>query len=147
MKARMSLTVLFAAASVAVNAANITVTSFDEHQSAATALRAKPGDTITLPALESGSYAVGNARFASISGDVVTAVEPGILAVYQIGADGVAIDAVLPVVILPQPTAGGRVFICNESHWSWGQDGWCTGEGAWINEIGKKHTSELQSRI
>ena len=133
MNARMSLMVLFAAASVAVNAANITVTSFDEHQSAATALRAKPGDTITLPALESGSYAVGNARFASISGDVVTAVEPGILAVFQIGSDGVAIDAVLPVFILPEPTAGGRVFILQDNHWSVDQRGWCTGEGAWIN--------------
>jgi hypothetical protein len=131
----MSLTVLFAAASVAVNAANITVTSFNDHQSAATALRVRPGDTITLPALESGSYAVGNARFASISGDVVTAVEPGILAVYQIGSDGVAIDAVLPVFILPEPTAGGRVFICDVDHWSLGNggSGWCNGDGGWIN--------------
>lgn len=135
MNARMSLTVLFAAASVAVNAANHAVTSFDKHQSAATALRVRPGDTITLPALESGSYAVGNARFASISENVVTAVEPGILAVFQIGSDGVAIDAVLPVFILPEPTAGGRVFICDVDHWSLGNggSGWCNGDGGWIN--------------
>ena len=54
------------------------------------ALRVKPGDTVSLPALAEGSYKVTNARYATLAqdGSTLEILEPGMLGVQQLAADG-----------------------------------------------------------
>ena len=60
------------------------------------------GDTVTLPA---GEYTVNNPRVASISGNTVTALEPGFTGVIDSGSN------VGGIIVRPTPGGSGRVFV------------------------------------
>ena len=56
----------------------VSVSDIMEHASAATAVRVRPGDVVTLPELSgTARYLVGNKLFGSLKGNVLTALRPG----------------------------------------------------------------------
>ena len=100
----------------------VSITDFAPYQSAETAVEVRVGDVITLPGLSgTDTYYLGNNRFASLDGNVVTATEPGILGVFHVAAEG-ATTNVLPVLVLPEPTGDGAVFILKDGEIG---NNWC----------------------
>lgn len=65
------------------------------------------GDTVVLPTLGEGEYTINNTRVASISGNTVTALEPGFTGVVNPSS------AVGGIVVLPAVGGAGRVFVAN----------------------------------
>lgn len=63
------------------------------------------GDTVVLPTLGEGEYTINNTRVASISGNTVTALEPGFTGVVNPSS------AVGGIVVLPTVGGSGRVFV------------------------------------
>ena len=62
------------------------------------------GDTVTLP---TGEYTINNPRVASISGNTVTALEPGFTGVIDSGSN------VGGIIVRPTPGGSGRVFVAS----------------------------------
>ena len=92
----------------------IYVDDIPSHCSADGVLHAWPGDAIVLPSLEEGeSYKVLNGSFASISDNVLTALEPGILGVRCI--DSASVTNVLPVLILPEKIGAGAIYLFDQA--------------------------------
>ena len=60
------------------------------------------GDTVVLPA---GEYTINNPRVASISGNTVTALEPGFTGVIDASSN------VGGIIVRPTPGGSGRVFV------------------------------------
>ena len=60
------------------------------------------GDTVVLPA---GEYTINNPRVASLSGNTVTALEPGFTGVLDAGSN------VGGIIVRPTPGGSGRVFV------------------------------------
>ncbi len=84
------------------------------HLSAERALRMRSGDSIALPTLfGDASYQVLNEHFATLSGNVITALKPGIVGVRCVDASH--ITNILGVVILPEPIGAGSIYILKES--------------------------------
>lgn len=84
------------------------------HASAVNALWMKPGDRAVLPELEgSAFYQVLNDRFASLDGNVLLALEPGIVGVRCVDANFVT--NVMGVVILPDAIGSGSIYVFKES--------------------------------
>ena len=77
------------------------MTDIADHTTAETALRVRPGDVVTLPELVgTASYIVGNTLVGSLSGNVLTALRPGILGIHCVGNDGAT--NTLAVLVLPE---------------------------------------------
>ena len=91
-----------------------------DYASAATALKVKPGDQITLPPLAGlASYKVLNRSFLSLDGLVLTALKPGIVGVEAYGADG-ALVATMGVIVLPEKIGNGNIYIKKDKSENWG---------------------------
>ena len=92
------------------------------------ALRVKAGDTVSLPVLSEGSYKVTNARYAELGQDgaTLTILEPGMLGVQQLAADGTTVVTTGAILVVPDAIGGGRVFVWNPTHWD--SANWCTSE-------------------
>ena len=94
---------------------------------AATAILLDVGDTVVFPPT------VGNARYVNLSGhrflsqsgNVFTALEPGIAAVEVYGADGALVGTAV-VLVKPDMQQGGRVFIYDPSarNEKWSKQDW-----------------------
>lgn len=65
------------------------------------------GDTVVLPTLAEGEYTINNPRVASISGNTVTALEPGFTGVIDSSSN------VGGIIVRPTPGGSGRVFVAN----------------------------------
>ena len=63
------------------------------------------GDTVTLPTLAEGEYTINNPRVASISGNTVTALEPGFTGVIDASSN------VGGIIVRPAVGGSGRVFV------------------------------------
>jgi len=91
------------------------------HASAEGALWMRPGDVVLLPPVAgSGFYQVLNPRFATIDGNTLTALEPGIVGVRCVDAN--AGTTVMGVVILPDAIGGGNVYVFKETKRNNGYD-------------------------
>ncbi len=91
------------------------------HASAEGALWMRPGDVVLLPPVAgSGFYQVLNPRFATIDGNTLTALEPGIVGVRCVDAN--AVTTVMGVVILPDAIGSGNVYVFKESKRNNGYD-------------------------
>ena len=90
------------------------------HASAATALKIKPGDTITLPSvLEPAHYLVLNQSFLSQQDNVFTAIKPGIVGIEVYGADG-TLATTMAVIVLPEKIGNGNIYIKKDKSENWG---------------------------
>ena len=100
-------------AEIGSGTSGIYIDDIPSHCSADGVLHVCPGDAIVLPSLEEGeSYKVLNDSFASISGNVLNALEPGILGVQCI--DSASVTNVLPVLILPKRTGNGTIYVFDQ---------------------------------
>ena len=91
-----------------------------DHASAATALKVKPGDQITLPPLAGlASYKILNHSFLSLDGTVLTALKPGIVGVEAYGADA-ALVATIGIIVLPEKIGNGNIYIKKDKSENWG---------------------------
>lgn len=92
----------------------VTVTDVAAHASAATAIRIRPGDVVTLPELSgNASYTVMHDRFLSLDGNILTALEPGIAGVKCVDSAGA--ETTLAVLVLPEVIGNGSIYIYDES--------------------------------
>ncbi len=108
-------------APIGAGSSGFAVSSAADYKSAEGALRVRPGDSIVLPAIRGPiSYEVLNPRFASVGGNVVTALEPGIVGVRCVDA-GYATN-VMGVIVLPDPIGSGGVYIFKESKYAGSYD-------------------------
>lgn len=86
------------------------------------------GDTVVLPA---GEYTINNPRVASISGNTVTALEPGFTGVIDSSSN------VGGIIVRPTPGGSGRVFVASLdtdtllAHTGVVQLNWCD-ENSWL---------------
>ena len=97
-------------ATIATGATAVSVADIMEHASAATAVRVKPGDIVTLPELSgTAQYIVGNKLFGSLKGNVLTALRPGILGIHCVGNDGAT--NTMAVLVLPEKVGNGNIYI------------------------------------
>ena len=88
----------------------VSVSDIMEHASAATAVRVRPGDVVTLPELSgTARYLVGNKLFGSLKGNVLTALRPGILGIHCVGNDGAT--NTMAVLVLPEKIGNGDIYI------------------------------------
>ena len=112
----------------AVQAATHQVAALSDLAGVNKALRVKAGDTVSLPALSEGAYKVTNARYASLGQDgaTLTILEPGMLGVQQLAADGATIVTTGAILVVPDAIGSGRVFVWNPTHWD--SANWCTSE-------------------
>ena len=112
----------------AVQAATHEVAALSDLAGVNKALRVKAGDTVLLPALSEGSYKVTNARYAELGQDgaTLTILEPGMLGVQQLAADGTTVVTTGAILVVPDAIGGGRVFVWNPTHWD--SANWCTSE-------------------
>ena len=102
-------------ATIAPGSMAVAVSDFTEHQSAETSVRVNIGDMIMLPELAGTDfYYLGNNRFASLDGNVLTATEGGILGVFCVTEDGATTNA-LPVIVLPDAVGNGSVYVYKET--------------------------------
>ena len=102
-------------ATIALGSMAVAVSDFTEHQSAETFVRVNIGDVITLPELAGTDfYYLGNNRFASLDGNVLTAIEGGILGVFCVTDDGATTNT-LPVIVLPKAVGNGSVYVYKET--------------------------------
>ena len=100
--------------SVVPGATSTVVADVSAYASAAGALWVRPGDVAVLPELTGGAtYQVLNDRFASISGNALTALEPGIVGIRCVDANFVT--NVMGVVVLPDAIGGGSVYVYDET--------------------------------
>ena len=101
-------------ATIAPGSMAVAVSDFTGHQSAETSVRVNIGDVITLPELAGTDfYYLGNNRFASLDGNVLTATEGGILGVFCV-SDGGATTNTLPVIVLPEKIGNGDIYILKD---------------------------------
>ena len=108
-------------APVEADSSGFAVSSAADYKSAEGALRVRPGDKIVMPAIRGPvSYEVLNPRFASVSGNVVTALEPGMVGVRCVDA-GYTTN-VMGVIVLPDPVGNGGVYIFKESKYAGSYD-------------------------
>lgn len=92
----------------------VTVTDVAAHASAATAIRIRPGDVVTLPELfGTASYTVMHDRFLALDGNILTALEPGIAGVKCIDTAGA--ETTLAVLVLPEVIGNGSIYIYDET--------------------------------
>ena len=97
-------------ATIATGATAVSVADIMEHASAATAVRVKPGDVVTLPELSgTARYIVGNKLFGSLDGNVLTALRPGILGIHCV--DNESNTNTLAVLVLPEKIGNGDIYI------------------------------------
>ena len=111
------------------------------------ALRVKAGDTVSLPVLSEGSYKVTNARYAELGQDgaTLTILEPGMLGVQQLAADGTTIVTTGAILVVPDAIGSGRVFVWNPTHWD--SANWCTSESpVWTIVEGEGTASDYPCR-
>ena len=109
-------------AAIAPGSAAVTVTDIAAHMTAATALRVRPGDVVTLPEpVGTDTYELGNALFGSLDGNVVTALRPGILGIRAV-SDGGATTNTLAVLVLPEKIGNGDIYVLKDESFSsnWG---------------------------
>ena len=100
-EAACALTVLFCAS--VLQASEIAVSDFSAICGWSTnAVVCAVGDTVVLPA---GEYTINNPRVASISGNTVTALEPGFTGVIDASSN------VGGIIVRPTPGGSGRVFV------------------------------------
>ena len=132
-------------ATVAPGSTAVAVGDRTEHMSVATAIRVRPGDVVTLPRLSgTESYALGNNLFATLDGNVLTALRPGILGVHFTGNDG-AVQTVA-VLVLPDKIAGGDIYIyANDTDKTtfWTVPANWTKVGAETNDSYPKNTNDI----
>ena len=102
-------------ATIAAGSTSAAVDDIMDHASAATAIRVKPGDVVTLPELYGTAYyIVGNKLFGSLEGNVLTALRPGILGIHCVGNDGAT--NTMAVLVLPEQIEGGDIYVFKEKH-------------------------------
>ena len=100
-------------APLTAGSASVTVSDIMDHASAATAVRVRPGDVVTLPELSgTAHYILGNALFGSLEGNVLTALRPGILGIHCVGNDGAT--NTMAVLVLPERIGGGNIYVYKE---------------------------------
>lgn len=98
-------------------AACIVVADVLAHASAASALWVRLGDVVILPeATGNVSYQVLNERFASVEGNALTALEPGIVGVRCV--DAACNTNIMGVVVLPDAIGSGSVYVYDETKWN-----------------------------
>ncbi len=110
------------AAPISAGSTAVSVSDFANHQSAEDSVRVRVGDVVTLPELAGTDfYYLGNNRFGSLEGNVLTATEPGILGVFRV-TDAGATTNTLPVVVLPEKIGSGNIYILKDNSVgnSWG---------------------------
>ena len=91
------------------------------HASAEGALWMRPGEVVLLPPVAgSGFYQVLNERFATVEGNTLTALEPGIVGVRCVDAN--AGETIMGVVILPDAIGDGNVHVFKETKRNNGYD-------------------------
>ena len=101
-------------ATIAPGSTAVGVSDFAEHQSSETSVRVRVGDVVTLPELAGADfYYLGNNRFGSLVGNVLTATEPGILGVFRV-TDAGATTNTLPVIVLPEKIGNGDIYILKD---------------------------------
>lgn len=101
-------------ATIAEGSTAVFVSDITEHASAETALRVHPGDVVTLPELGvSSQYILGNKLFASLDGNVLTALRPGIVGVHCIDNDSAT--NTLAVLVLPEKIGNGDIYVFKDS--------------------------------
>ena len=103
------------AAPISAGSTAVSVSDFANHQSAEDSVRVRVGDVVTLPELAGTDfYYLGNNRFGSLEGNVLTATEPGILGVFRV-TDAGATTNTLPVVVLPEKIGSGDIYILKDN--------------------------------
>ena len=108
-------------ATIASSSTSVFVSDIMDHVSAETAVRVHQGDVVTLPELSgSEQYIVGNKLFASLDGNVLTALRPGIVGVHCIGNDSTT--NTLAVLVLPEKIGNGDIYIFKDASVG---DNWC----------------------
>ena len=131
---------------VTPGSAAVSVSSVSDHVSSATALRLHVGDVATLPELAgTASYTVMNGRFLSLDGNVLTALEPGIVGVKCIDTAGA--QNTLAVIVLPEAIGSGSVYV-NKETVSTGDRIWtsaaaCEKVGAETNDSWPKNADDI----
>ncbi|MBQ6102715.1 MAG: hypothetical protein IJL06_03500, partial [Kiritimatiellae bacterium] len=91
------------------------------HASAEGALWMRPGEVVLLPPVAgSGFYQSLNERFATVEGNTLTALEPGIVGVRCVDAN--AVTTIMGVVILPDAIGSGNVYVFKETKRNNGYD-------------------------
>ena len=101
-------------ASVTPDGTSTVVNDISDHASAVGALWMCPGDMAMLPQLTGhDSYQVLNPRFASIDGNELTALEPGIVGIRYLDPTGAA--TVMGVIVLPDAIGSGSVYVFKET--------------------------------
>ena len=99
---------------VTLGSAAVSVSSVSDHVSSATAVRLHVGDVATLPELAgSASYKAMNGRFCSLDGNVLVAIEPGIVGVQCV--DTAFNTNTLAVIVLPEAVGSGSVYVYKET--------------------------------
>ncbi len=99
---------------VTPGSAAVSVSPISDHVTSATAVRLHVGDVATLPELAgAASYTVMNGRFLSLSGNVLTALEPGIVGVKCVDVAGA--ETTLAVIVLPEAIGAGSVYVYKET--------------------------------
>ena len=109
-------------APISAGSTAVSVSDFANHQSAEDSVRVRVGDVVTLPELTGTDfYYLGNNRFGSLEGNVLTATEPGILGVFRV-TDAGATTNTLPVIVLPEKIGNGDIYILKDNSIgnSWG---------------------------
>ena len=100
---------------IAPGSTAVPVSDIAEHMTAATSVRVHTGDVVTLPELSgTDSYIVGNKLFASLDGNVLTALRPGILGVHCVTESGTTTNT-LAVIVLPEKIGDGDIYIYDET--------------------------------
>ncbi len=98
---------------IAAGSTSVAVSDVMDHASAATAVRVRPGDVITLPELSgSAHYILGNRLFGSLEGNVLAALRPGILGIHCVGNDGAT--NTMAVLVLPEKIGNGNIYVFKE---------------------------------
>lgn len=109
------------AAPLTAGSTSVAVSDIMNHASAATAVRVRPGDVVTLPELSgTARYIVGNKLFGSLKGNVLTALRPGILGIHCVGNGGAT--NTMAVLVLPEKVGDGNVYILKDESFgnNWG---------------------------
>ena len=100
--------------SVAPGSSVSVVANVAAHASAVDALWMRPGEVVLLPPVAGvGFYQVLNPRFATVEGNTLTALEPGIVGVRCV--DACAVTNIMGVVVLPDAIGSGKVYVYDET--------------------------------
>ena len=123
--------------SVASDSTGYAVTDVSAYASAASALWMRPGDTLALPyAAGTAFYQVLNERFATMEGNLLTALEPGIVGIRCV--DQHFTTNIMGVVILPDAIGSGSVYVYDETKFT--EDSW-TKAASWKKVDGDTRTA------